>query len=392
MKKVLLYKSELLHISETFIREQILSYTDWSATLVGTRRVPGLSLDGLDIRLLDDPKPGRAARIYARLLRRLDAANPRAVRLLRSEAAMLVHVHFGTDAVDFWPIVRRLRLPMVVTLHGYDITTHRAYWEGGAGGPARALYPGRLVKMAQSPWVHFIAVSEAIKQRAIDYGIPADRIRVEYIGIDPSLFRADGPPLLERRPRILYVGRLVEKKGVAYLIEAFSQVRAHVPDAELVIVGDGPLRQQLETLASQVAVPVQFAGSMERDGIRRQLDEARVFCLPSVTAQNGDAEGFGLVLLEAQASGIPVVTSAQGGAQEGIIEGITGLSFTERDTNALARHLTTLLTDDERLARMSIAAREFVGSKFDLHACTRSLERTYDAICDMSAASTTAAR
>ena len=384
-KKVLVYKEDLLYLSETFIRGQVLSYARWNAVLVGKRRVPGLALDGLDLRLLEAEGDGEARSICARILRRLNLPHPRIVRALRNETATLVHAHFGPEGVEIWPAVRSLQLPLIVTLHGYDITVHRAVWERDNAGSCKAYYPRRLIAMAKSPRVHFVAVSKAIKQAAIEYGIPASRISVQYIGIDVSHFEPAGLPVRDRPPRVLFVGRLVEKKGVTFLIEAFAHVRLRVPSAQLVIVGDGPLRSELEALAARLSVPATFAGAMDGQEIKRQLDEVRVFCLPSVTAENGDAEGLGLVLLEAQACGVPVVTSARGGATEGMVHGETGLSFVEKDVDALSQHLITLLSDDECAARMSASARRFARENFDLQRCTRSLEGLYDRITEGTA-------
>jgi glycosyltransferase involved in cell wall biosynthesis len=377
MNKVLVCKTEVLHLSETFIREQILSYATWNAVLVGKRRVPGLVLDGLDVRMLGSNDQGRAADFTERVLRRLNLGNPMSIRDLARERASLVHVHFATDAVEFWPVVRHLPMPMLVTLHGYDITTYKQYWESGAGGSPLMRFPRRLLAMARSPRVHFVAVSRAIKQRAIEFGIPESCIRVHHIGIDRAAFKSNGLPVVQRRLQILCVGRLVEKKGVAYLIQAYAKVRSRVPDARLVIVGDGPLGDELRALAVRLGVPVDFAGSLGREAITRLLDESRVFCLASVRAANGDAEGLPMVLLEAQAAGVPVVTSAHGGAEEGIVDGVTGMAFGERDVEALAEHLANLLTDDLRLTSMSAEAIAFVARNFDIHACTRSLECSY---------------
>ncbi len=379
IKKVLIYKADLLHLSETFIREQVLAYAQWTALLVGMRRVPGLPLEGLDIHLLGHGGEQSAiAAAYERVLKRFNLPHPHFVRQLQSAGAALAHIHFGTEAVEFWPIARRLGLPVIVTLHGYDITVHKEIWECGAAGASKARYPHRLIAMARSPHTYFIAVSKAIRQCAIDFGIPAERIFVHYIGIDCALFKPGGLPVAQRRRRILYVGRLVEKKGVGVLIEAYARVFDKVADAELVIVGDGPLRQQLEALACRLAVPAVFAGSMGSEAVKQQLDAARVFCLPSITAENGDAEGFGLVLLEAQACGVPVVTSARGGAHEGIIDGVTGLAFAEKDIAVLTQQLITLLTDDDCISRMSQAGPCFVAKNFDVRDCTRSLEGLYD--------------
>ena len=135
---------------------------------------------------------------------------------------------------------------------------------------------------------------------------------------------------------------MVEKKGANILIEAFARVRKQIENAELVMVGDGPLLAEFKQLAQQLRVPVTFTGTLSSDQVKQQIDEARVFCLPSVTATNGDAEGFGLVLLEAQACGVPVVTSARGGATEGIKDGVTGCAFPE---SAAADNLSWLRPD-----------------------------------------------
>jgi glycosyltransferase involved in cell wall biosynthesis len=185
---------------------------------------------------------------------------------------------------------------------------------------------------------------------------------------------------VNREPRVLFVGRLVEKKGCEFLIRAFAQVTKVVAHACLVIVGEGELRPQLETLANVLGVPVQFRGGLSSAEVQGELQLAKVFCLPSVTAANGDAEGLPIVLLEAQASGVPVVTSAKGGSGEGIRDGVTGLSFAERDTDALASCLIRLLTDDMTLRAMAFEGPRFVSQSFDLSLCTDALEELYDNI------------
>jgi glycosyltransferase involved in cell wall biosynthesis len=117
-----------------------------------------------------------------------------------------------------------------------------------------------------------------------------------------------------------------------------------------------------------------------RDVATTLLAEARVFCLPSVTAESGDAEGLPLVVLEAQASGVPVVTSARGGATEGIRDGVTGYAFAERDVAALAERLIALLTDDALATRFSEAGPPFIGENHDLYGQTAQLEALYDRV------------
>lgn len=375
-KTVLVYRNELLPISETFIKEQILALSDWRAVLVGRKKLNQLPLESLDVRLVGPATQRFHDRLLWKAHRMLGIVPSRAVSELQAENALLVHAHFGIDALAAWPIARALKLPMLVTLHGYDINTHREWWEAGKGGPNMRSYPKKLLALAAQPRVGFIAVSDAVRRRALEFGIPGRKIAVNYIGINTNKFAAGSVPITRRSHRVLFVGRLVEKKGCRYLIEAMSSVQRDVPDARLVIVGDGPLRHSLEHLAQRLHVNADFCGSQCSSYVRRELDAARVLCLPSVTAENGDAEGFGLVLLEAQASGVPVVTSALGGATEGLREGETGFAFTEADVGRLAYLLgRTLQAPPPGIAERT---RQFVLENFDIQRTTRSLELAYD--------------
>lgn len=377
-RSVIVWRSEVLPYSETFIKEQLLFCTNWKGTLAGWQPRPGLSLDGVDVRTFASAAPGFAERAKL-LLHRLRGTMPSAVvSTLGAEKPLLVHAHFGPDAVIAWPLAKALSVPLMVTLHGYDITIRREWWEAGNAGPTMTRYPRELLKLATKPHVHFIAVSNAIKSAAVAYGISAEKITTCYIGVDTQRHRPRGAPIAAREHRILFVGRLVEKKGCAYLLEAMRKVALHVPSAKLVIAGDGPLRSDLVSRAEQYGVPVDFCGKLTPDEVSAEMSRARVFCLPSVTTPNGDAEGFGLVLLEAGAAGLPVVTSARGGAQEGVIDGQTGFSIGERDVNGLSEKLIGLLTDDEAAMRIGSRARQFVTRHFDIRSCTAQLETHYD--------------
>jgi glycosyltransferase involved in cell wall biosynthesis len=313
-------------------------------------------------------------------LRSLRIAPPGIRRRLLPEVPSLIHVHFGTDAVDHWDWIQTFDVPVVVTLHGYDINIHKQWWQLPARSRAQRRYPGRLLTLASDPRVHFVAVSCAIKERALEWGIPSERISVRYIGVDLSSFRPAALPLERRLPRILFVGRLVEKKGVEYLIRAFGLVKAQLPAAELVIAGDGRLRAQLELLATQLKLSVTFLGSLSSQQIKEEFQQTRVLCSPSVTADNGDAEGLPIVILEAQACAVPVVTSARGGAREGIIDGVTGFACKERDVACLSNRLMQLLLDGQMAAAMGFAGRRNMEERFDLRCCTESLEGLYDAL------------
>jgi glycosyltransferase involved in cell wall biosynthesis len=173
------------------------------------------------------------------------------------------------------------------------------------------------------------------------------------------------------------VGRLVAKKGLDAVLRAFAMVRSARPDAELHIVGDGPLRRLLPR-SGQHSDGVIWHGAQTPDRVRQIMEGARLLTLPSRQVDDGDAEGFGLVLIEAQALGIPVVTSDRGGTLEAVLPGVTGLAVDPTSATALADAFLQLLNDPQRAASMGTSARLWVQENFDIRQQARALERIYD--------------
>jgi glycosyltransferase involved in cell wall biosynthesis len=177
------------------------------------------------------------------------------------------------------------------------------------------------------------------------------------------------------------VGRLVEKKGAAVLLEALADPR--LAGVEALIVGDGPLRESLQARARtlNLSPSVRFAGALTHGQVLAEMAQARVYCLPAITAANGDAEGLNTTVIEAQAAGLPVVTSARGSTTEGLVDGVTGIAFAEGDAKALAAALSRLLQDDALAQRMADAGPRFAAEHFDALRCTAQLEQLYDKAC-----------
>jgi len=298
------------------------------------------------------------------------------IKRFRELNISLVHAHFGTSATRIWPSIKSAGLPLIVTLHGNDITVDRAWWEAGLGGLRGRVYPRRLLRMARDPNVSFIAVSEAIRKSAIEYGVPAEKITVSYIGVNTDRMKPGPMPMSARRKRILFVGRMVEKKAPMLMVRAFVGVCKRVDNAELVMIGSGPLLAEAKGLAVELGVPITFLGACTHEKVLEQLHEARVFCLPSIKASNGDKEGLPISILEALACGVPVVTSASGAVNEVIHPNISGLPVMENDLDGLQGALVELLCESNEM--LSIIARQYCIDHFNLNAHARHLETLYD--------------
>lgn len=172
------------------------------------------------------------------------------------------------------------------------------------------------------------------------------------------------------RKVVLFVGRLVEEKGIRYLITAMRGM-----NALLVIAGDGPIREELENQAADMKTEVLFLGSKPHDELRTIYASADIFAAPFITARNGGQEGLGIVLLEAMASGLPVVANRSGGIPQLIRDGENGLLCEEKNCAELTEKLTLLL-ENESLRQRLVKNSRITVEKYDY----RSLARRYAAL------------
>ncbi len=181
----------------------------------------------------------------------------------------------------------------------------------------------------------------------------------------------------ERRKNILFVGRLVYPKGVEYLIRAMPGVLKDVPDARLVIVGDGEDRHRLHMLVERLNLSssVEFRGFLGFKELVMSYLQASVFVLPSFTR----LENFGIVLLEAMACRTPVIASDIPGVRENITCG-NGLLFTPCDVHSLSDAIVSILSDDERVMRMGEAGRQLVESKYDWRMIAERVMQLYQSL------------
>jgi glycosyltransferase involved in cell wall biosynthesis len=177
---------------------------------------------------------------------------------------------------------------------------------------------------------------------------------------------------------ILFVGRLIAVKGLSYLIRAICLVREAEPDVRLTVIGDGPMRQEYESQArKELVTGYEFLGAQPHSVVNACMEASYLFSMPSITMPNGQAEAFGLVFVEAQAMGLPVVSFISGAIPEVVSHGETGLLVNEGDIDGLAAALIQLLRSRTLRDKMGAAARQRAITMFDLEKQNEKLERLY---------------
>lgn len=355
----------------TFILSHSEAYTKHTAFYAGSHRVPGsLALPAGRSAVVNEGSVVGRGREY---LFRRHAFAPAFMCRLAAESPRLVHAHFGTAGPAGLSIARRLRVPLIVTLHGKDATVAESVALRSHRGRERR----RMRQALFAETSLFIAVSSFIRSRMLESGFPEARTVVHRNGIDTGYF-VPGPPLRDRTA--VFVGRLVEKKGAEYFIRALGELNRPGPGGRGIVIGEGPLRADLERQAASLQADVTFTGFVPLPEVRRWIASASVVVVPSVTAADGDSEGLPTVVLEAQASATPVVATRHSGIPEGVRDGETALLVPERDHRGLAEAIALFLTDESAVERFGRAGRAYVVSEFELTRQVAGLEAHYDRV------------
>lgn len=280
----------------------------------------------------------------------------------------ILHSHFhGTASAFTGLIARRSGLPFTFTCHALDIFVD----------------PDPEVMRRHFDAAHaVITVSNFNKEylQAIT-GVEADKITIVRACSDLERFLD-----LERHDNgrtLVSIGRLVEKKGLSYAIQAFAQVLPEYPDLRYRIVGGGPLEQELRELATAAGVAghVHFTGPVDQTRVRQELSHATMEVLPCVRANNGDLDGAPLTLQEAMVAGVPVVATTAASIPELIRNGRDGLLVEPRNSSALAAAIGAQLAHPARANRMALSARTRVLQYFNIHTEVSKLLEVWQRAC-----------
>ena len=285
----------------------------------------------------------------------------------------IIHCHFGPRGrmAAFLREIGALRGKLVTVFHGVDAS---AYLRHNPQIYRHLFASGDL----------FLPVSDYFRGRLIAYGCDPAHIHVHRMGVDLRRFPFRPPPIrqIDEPLRILTVARLVEKKGIEFGLRALAEIKSQNAKFRYTIVGEGLERPELESLATGLGLGdvVSFLGWRDHAHISALMKDSHVLLYPSVTDSNGDQEGVPVSLMEAMATGLPVVTTRHSGIPELIEDGVTGLLAGERDSHGLADALVRILSSPELGERLARAARALVVSDLDIEILNRRLVIHFEAL------------
>ncbi len=278
----------------------------------------------------------------------------------------ILHAHFGPNGNSFRFARELWQAPLIVSFHGYDFTT-----------VPRKQGPGVYEKLFQT--ADLITVnSEFTRSRLSKLGAPSEKIQKLPVGLDLEQF-----PFRERtlkpgeKIRILSIGRLVPIKGHEFAIRAVDRLRRKHANIHYEIVGEGPERSHLTKIIQDCALAehVTLHGALAGAAIKQVMERAHIFLLPSISIE-GDAEGQGLALQEAQATGLPVIATNHGALPEGMLPGKSGFLVPERDVDSLCERLSYLVEHCEIWPMLGRNGREFVAN-YEISKLNRQLVALY---------------
>ena len=289
--------------------------------------------------------------------------------ILERENAGLVHIFFGHIAVHLLPLIRAWPKPSVASFHGADVLVDME----------KPAYRKATKEMLETVTRVFVR-SASLKQAVIELGCDEKKIDIVRTGIPLQEF-----PFRERQfPEngewhFLQASRLVQKKGIATTLHAFTDFLNHYPRATLTIAGEGPMLAELKELTRKLKIAdrVVLPGFVAPHKLREIYYASHIFLHPSETGSDGNQEGIPNSMLEAMATGLPVFATDHGGIPEAIQNGISGILVPERDYEALSQALLESAQDRQLLARLARNGSNAVAEKFDQRNQIRQLEEIY---------------
>lgn len=260
-----------------------------------------------------------------------------------------VLAEYGPTGAAVMEACQKAGVPLIVHFHGYD-----AHLKDLTDAYSR-LYRKMFTQAGA-----IVAVSRKMEKQLIQLGAPPEKIHYNVCGIETTRFKATDPS--KNPPHFLAVGRFVDKKAPSLTILAFKELLNHFPSARLVMVGDGPLLETCTQMSKALNIgdSIEFTGPLKHDKVAMLMQKSRAFVQHSVTPGSGDSEGTPVSLLEACASGLPIISTRHAGIRDIIIENEFGFLVDEFDIQQMVKHMITLAQQPELALSLGRNARNHI--------------------------------
>jgi colanic acid/amylovoran biosynthesis glycosyltransferase len=292
------------------------------------------------------------------------------IKLLQRRPADLMHVYFGHTGVHLLPFIREWDKPCVVSFHGMDIQSR----------PQQPGYDGQMQEMLHElPLV--LARSRNLMTRLDQLGCPREKLRLNRTGIPLDQFAFTQRPLpADGSWRFVQACRLIEKKGLRTAVRAFARFHEAHPKACFTIAGDGPMKAEIAALADELGAgdAVQMRGFLSQKELADLYARSHIFLHPSQLASDQNQEGVPNSMLEAMATGLPVLATTHGGIPEAVAHERNGLLVEEKDDEALYAAMRQITQHADLLYIFGEAAARVVREEFEQEKALEKLEAIYD--------------
>lgn len=280
----------------------------------------------------------------------------------------IIHSHFGNIGIIGSYLKKGLvRGKLVTVFHGYDLSEFLD------------LYGTKIYNSLFRYCDLCLPISEYWKEKLLDLGCDRKKIKVHRMGIEPSKISSATIIKKKRKIKLLTIGRLVEKKGHKYSIEAVSDLINEKIDLDYTIAGGGPL---LESLKKQVSIlkkenKIKFAGECSKEEVKELYKKSDIFILHSITPPSGDKEGIPVVLMEAMAAGLPVISTLHSGIPELVINKKNGFLVEEKNVNSIKERIEYLAKNRKECERMGNNGIELVRDEYNINKQNKKLEKIF---------------
>jgi glycosyltransferase involved in cell wall biosynthesis len=266
-----------------------------------------------------------------------------------------VIAEYGPNGVAVMDVCKEAGVPLIVHFHGYDAYVRPVLEKEGKRYP-------ELFQNSSA----IIAVSRDMENQLLRLGVPREKLQYNPYGVDISLFQKVDPA--HAPPLFVAVGRFVDKKAPYLTLLAFKKVVESVPEARLILIGDGPLWEACKQLAQALGIfeMVQFPGVLPHVEVAATMQKARAFVQHSIVPSHGDSEGTPVAVIEAGATGLPVVATRHAGIPDVVIDGETGLLVDEGDVNGMAECMIRMAKNPDLAAKLGRAARKRICDEFSM--------------------------